>query len=341
LFYRLGKLALLSIAVLPGLVLFAPVFIAGKVISIQKSKEALAASTVKIKARDVVATWKLLVSMALAPALLTFDACVITWWAHHNRVQGFVPEWVPIWAVGIFSIFLLPSICYASLRFGEIGMDIVKSLRPILISLSPTSGNALVKLRERRRNLATEVTELINTLGPELFPDFDSARIVADPFRDESVPSSRFNHQRTPSERSAFSGDSIFSSPISPTKESTGADGLLSLGGVPSGQSHLPRNESFKNLGNIGLFASHPHTPRSRSRTSSSGGLAGSAGFPIQAFSTLDSKEGFEEVSKKIRGAMRERGQRRKSRDGGWGIGGDDDDDGTMTPVSEYGKKDN
>ena len=69
LIYRTSKLALLSIAVLPGTILFAPVFIAGKIISIRKSKEALAASSVKVRAKDVVATWKLLVSMALAPAL--------------------------------------------------------------------------------------------------------------------------------------------------------------------------------------------------------------------------------------------------------------------------------
>jgi len=36
------------------------------------------------------------------------------------------------------------------------------------------------------------------------------------------------------------------------------------------------------------------------------------AGFPISGFTTLDSKEGFDEASKKIRAAMRERGQMRR-----------------------------
>jgi glycerol-3-phosphate O-acyltransferase/dihydroxyacetone phosphate acyltransferase len=64
---RLGKLAVMAVGTLPGLVLFAPVFVASKLISIKKSREALAASTVKLQGRDVMATWKLLVALALLP----------------------------------------------------------------------------------------------------------------------------------------------------------------------------------------------------------------------------------------------------------------------------------
>src|ERR1700761_5122301 len=191
LFYRLGKIILLSAGVIPGLVLFSPIFIAGKLISIRKSKEALAASTVKIQARDVVATWKLLVSMALAPALYTFYTVLLTYWTYKNRVQGYVPDYVPLWAIVVLGYVIFPTITYAALRFGEIGMDIVKSLRPLFIALSPAHGSMLVRLRERRAALSAQVTDLINTLGPEMFPDFDSARIVADPFHDgEKSPTS-------------------------------------------------------------------------------------------------------------------------------------------------------
>ncbi|KAF2753897.1 hypothetical protein EJ05DRAFT_479920 [Pseudovirgaria hyperparasitica] len=330
LFYRLGKILLLAIAVLPGLILFSPVFIAGKLISIQKSKEALAASSVKINANDVVATWKLLVAMALAPALLITYTIAGTWWAVRNRIQGYLPESVPIFMIPIISIVLLPTITYAALRFGEIGMDIVKSLRPLLVSLSPTSGNSLTKLRERRTKLAGAVTDLINTLGPEMFPDFDAARIVADPLRDDTSPL-RLHRRNTSDSLTTESLDSGSTSPISPDKERRTSIGM----GVPSRQSHLPRNESFKNLGNIGLFATRPTTPhRSRSRTSSAGGSAGSAGFSLQGFSSLDTSAGFDEVSQKIRGAMRERGQRRRS-----GADGFELTSGATTPGSEDGKK--
>ncbi|RDL39594.1 putative CTR1 suppressor protein [Venustampulla echinocandica] len=300
LFYRLAKISVLSIAVLPGLVLFGPVFIASKMISIKKSREALAASTVKLQGRDVMATWKLLVALAFAPILYNFYTILLTYWTYHNRIQGYMPDWVPLWGVVVFGYIFFPAITFAALRFGEVGMDIVKSLRPLVLSLNPASSNIIFKLRERRAQLSAEVTDVINTLGPEVFPDFDSARIIADPFRNERT-----------------------GSPISPTaagftrrdSNQSGASDFTdvgaSIGGGSSMNSNLPRNESFKNLGNIALFATRPPS-RSRSASSSSGGAVGSAAFPLQAFSTLDSKSSFEAVSQKIRGAMRERGQMRR-----------------------------
>ena len=329
LIYRLGKLGVLAIGTLPGLILFAPVFTATKLISIRKSREALAASTVKLQGRDVMATWKLLVAMGFAPALYWLYTILLTWWTYKNRVQGYVPEWVPLWMVFIVGWIIFPSITFAALRFGETGMDIFKSLRPLLLSFNPTSANTLVKLRETRATLSREVTEVINTLGPEMFPDFDSTRIVADPFRDgiaqepQSPRSPR--HARTPS---GFG----FGTPPANTNTAH-AD----LGGGSSTQGYLPRNESFKNLGNIALFASRPPS-RSRSRSSSQGGLAGSAGFPVKAFSTLNSKESFDEVSKKIRGAMQERGKRRRKSEegsGGWDFVGSET--GSATPETESG----
>jgi glycerol-3-phosphate O-acyltransferase/dihydroxyacetone phosphate acyltransferase len=324
LIYRLGKLILLSAGVLPGLVLFSPIFIAGKLISIQKSKEALAASTVKIHARDVVATWKLLVAMALAPTLYTLYTMGLTYWTYKNRVQGHIPDYVPLWAIVVFGYVFFPTITYAALRFGEIGMDIAKSLRPLFVALSPAHGTMLGRIRERRAALSAQVTELINTLGPEMFPDFDSTRVVADPFRDgprspAPLITRRDSNPYTPSESNTPTTPShisfTFQSPDSNTN------------GPYSPHSNFHRNDSFKNLSNIALFASRPGTPhqhRSRSRTNSSG-------FPIQAFSHVDSKESLDEVSQKIRGAMRERGQRRHSeseRAAGY-------ESGTSTPASE------
>lgn len=290
LFYRLGKISVLSIGVIPGLVLFAPVFVASKIISIKKSREALAASTVKLQGRDVMATWKLLVALALAPILYNFYTIILTYWTYRNRVQGYMPDWVPLWAVVIFGYIIFPAITFAALRFGEVGMDIVKSLRPLLVSLNPASSNTVVRLRERRTKLSAEVTDLINTLGPEMFPDFDSARIVMDPFSGEQ-------------------------SPVSPTHSAfsdRGSQPDASIGGGSGINGHqLPRNESFKNLANIGVFSTRPSS-RSRSRSNSNGGAAGSAGFPLKSFSTLDTSAGFDEVSQKIKGAMRERGQLRR-----------------------------
>lgn len=334
LFYRTTKLLLLSVGVLPGLILFSPIFILGKVISIKKSREALAASAVKVKARDVLATWKLLVSMALAPTLYTLYTFILAYLTWTNRFYGMVPDYVPIWAVVLFGYIFFPAITYAALRFGEIGMDIFKSLRPLFLALRPSSGNTLVKLRKRRAVLAADVTDLINELGPEVFDDFDSARIIDDPFKtgaaDEKV--SRFHY-----ENSSEPG-SIDATPQTPTheREDRGKPSFLQLTPLNSGRHNIPHNESFSNLGQIGLFASRPATPtsrRGRSRTSSSGG------FPVQGFTSIDSeKEGlpFDEVSKRIRGAMNDR---RRSGTGGWEVGSDGGSEPT-TPGGRNSKKD-
>jgi glycerol-3-phosphate O-acyltransferase/dihydroxyacetone phosphate acyltransferase len=314
LIWRLLKVSFLSIGVIPGLVLFAPVFIASKYISIKKSREALAASTVKLQGKDVIATWKLLVALAFAPILYTWYTLLLTYWTYRNRVQGYMPTWVPLWSIIIFGYIIFPAITFAALRFGEVGMDIIKSLRPLVLCLNPTSSNTIHKLRERRLKLSAEVTEVINTLGPEMFPDFDSARIVADPFRDGAVsPSSpsQASFHRQDSSHSELSGVSEEDGSYKITRRHTAPMGT---GGTSSmTNDHLPHNESFGNLGSIALFATRPPS-RSRSRSSSSGGGFGSAGFPLKSFSTLDSKGGFDEVSSKIRGAMKERGKQRSRR---------------------------
>lgn len=308
--YRLLKLFIMSIGTLPGLLLFAPVFVATKVISRKKSQEALAASTVKLQGRDVMATWKLLVALAFAPALYAFYTAVFTFWTYHNRIQGLVPEWVPLWVMVWLGMILFPSITFAALRIGEIGMDILKSLRPLVLSLNPSSANTLVKLRQRRQELAQEVTEVINALGPELFPDFDSARIVADPFRE-------------PVHRGDADGERA-------------GDGKPAISVTYQTREELPRNESFHDLASIGFFSTQPPSRnRSRSRSSSISGPSGSTGIHLTPLTQINPHDHHAEVSKRIRGAMRERARerRRRSEDQSWELAssasqtGDEDED--------------
>ncbi|KAF7511841.1 hypothetical protein GJ744_003572 [Endocarpon pusillum] len=332
LIYRLGKLLILSIGTLPGLAMFWPVFVTTKLISMKKSKEALAASSVKLQGRDVITTWKLLVALAFAPALYVYYTAIVSVWLYYNRVNGYytnqvprwmiartyIPDWVPLWVFAIFFLMLCTSITFAALRIGEIGMDIVKSLPPLFVALNPSSSNTLVRLRARREQLSAAVTELINTLGPEVFPDFDAERIVADPFREGAYQSKLKRMDREtasePSTPTEIEGDDH---PSSPTGKSFGL---------------LPRNESFQNLGGFGFFATRPPS-RSRSRNSSTGDLAMSGS--IKAFSTLDHKESFDEVTRRIRGAMQERGKERSRRQSEGESSWDMASSGAATPGSE------
>ncbi len=306
-FYRLIKLAILSAGVLPGLILFAPVFIATKYISHQKAKTALAGSTVKIQGKDVIATWKLLVSLAFAPVLYNFYTSLTAYFVYKDRLGGRVPEWVPIWAVFIAGWIFFPTITFAALRFGEVGMDILKSLRPLLLCIIPSSSYSISQLRERRAELSAQVAELINTFGPEMFDDFDHTRLVYD------------SHVRTPATTSpttdTHDAAAAAKPPVSRSQSGASSPGtsgtgspLLTRRNTTQSSRAIPRNESFSNIGKAPLFATRPPS-RNRSRSSSAGF---GAGFPVSGFTTLDSKEGFAQANAKIREAMRERGELRR-----------------------------
>ncbi|KAI1482134.1 hypothetical protein F4774DRAFT_332126 [Daldinia eschscholtzii] len=299
LLYRIIKLLVLSIGVIPGLVLFAPVFVASKIISHKKAKEALAASSVKIQGRDVMATWKLLVAMAFAPVLYNLYSILLSFKVYQDHLWGYVPEWVPFWLVFIAGWIVFPAITFAALRFGEVGMDIFKSLRPLVLCISPTASNSIHKLRERRAELAEKVVQVINDLGPDMYEDFEHTRLIADPSR-------------------ADGSLSIKEPTVSDRTEPTPPDSPhLSRKNTTKSSQAIPRNESFSNIGAIGMFATRPPSrSRSRSRSSSSGGGFGSGGFPVSGFTALDTHEGFNEASNKIRAAMRQRGQLRRRKSG-------------------------
>ncbi|KAJ1956254.1 Glycerol-3-phosphate/dihydroxyacetone phosphate acyltransferase, partial [Dipsacomyces acuminosporus] len=69
--WRLAWLLLMGLVALPGTILNIPVFVVTSVVSKRKAKAALAASTVKVRARDVIATWKILITLVLVPLLYT------------------------------------------------------------------------------------------------------------------------------------------------------------------------------------------------------------------------------------------------------------------------------
>jgi glycerol-3-phosphate O-acyltransferase/dihydroxyacetone phosphate acyltransferase len=120
-FYRLALLLWWTMLALPGTILHAPIFILAKVISHKKAKEALAASSVKIQGRDVLATWKVLVSLAVTPLVYVAYTIAVTITAYHYDLAPTWRHWMP---VVVFCA--LPALGYAALKFGEAGMDVAK-----------------------------------------------------------------------------------------------------------------------------------------------------------------------------------------------------------------------
>lgn len=173
LLYRLLKLVILSMLTLPGLLLFSPVFLLTSYMSKRKTAEALAESSVKIRGFDVMATWKILISAGLTPLCYTLYIIAAIALNSHNQVYGFLPPRFPTWAIALSASIFLPSITYAALIFGEQGMDLLKSLYPLVLSLSPRSTYILEELRDDRRRLVVQVRETVNRFGGDLFTDCD------------------------------------------------------------------------------------------------------------------------------------------------------------------------
>lgn len=173
LLYRLVLLLIWAVLALPGTILNGPVIILASVISRRKAREALAASVVKVAGRDVLATWKILICLGAAPLLYTFYAILAT--AVAVRMQA--PLGVRL-CTPFLVIFALPFMNYAALKFGEAGMDVLKSLRPLILALGPGHQRDLDKVKDMRMRLSNEVVGVINEFGPKLYDDFDQFRIL-------------------------------------------------------------------------------------------------------------------------------------------------------------------
>lgn len=173
LLYRLAKLVFMLILTLPGLVLFAPIFVLTSHMSRRKTAEALAASSVKIRGNDVMATWKILIAAALAPVFYIFYTVVLVCLKNCDRTGGIIPTKTPTIVLVVLSLIILPSITYAALLFGEQGVDILKSLYPLILSMNPRSSHAVAALLEERNNLVVQVRDMVDRFGPQLFPDCD------------------------------------------------------------------------------------------------------------------------------------------------------------------------
>ncbi|TIC18191.1 hypothetical protein E3Q13_02064 [Wallemia mellicola] len=177
LLYRIELLTIWGLLALPGAVLHIPVFFIAKIISHKKAKEALAASTVKIKARDVVGSWKVLVSLALIPLLYTIYVILATYvartYGEELGLSEFVIKWSPIWA-----LLSLPYLGISALKFGEVGMDVYKSLRPLFVSLLPWNEKELMKVKVMRQDLSNELADIIDEYGPKQMEDFEKMKVL-------------------------------------------------------------------------------------------------------------------------------------------------------------------
>lgn len=165
---QLVKVCVFFVLCLPGTIMFSPVFVLARHISRRKAREALAGLAVKIKAKDVLGTWKILVAMGVAPMLYIFWLVCGTWLVKLQGVR------YPLWMVFVVFYSWLVLTTYASLRIGETGIDYYKQLKPLVYALLLYHVDLKIEeLKETRRTLSRQVTEFCDKYGPSMFDDYD------------------------------------------------------------------------------------------------------------------------------------------------------------------------
>ncbi|KIK58616.1 hypothetical protein GYMLUDRAFT_170760 [Collybiopsis luxurians FD-317 M1] len=171
--YRISLLIVWATFALPGTILNGPIFLLASIISKRKAQADLAASTVKVSGRDVLATWKGLIALGVAPLLYMFYACLASVIA--LRI-GAPLGWVMLVPVGVF--IALPVMSFAALKFGEAGVDVLKSLGPLIMALIPGQQRSLERLRNTRERLSNEVMSLIQEFAPRLYDNFEKMQTI-------------------------------------------------------------------------------------------------------------------------------------------------------------------
>lgn len=233
LIHRIIKLWVFVILALPGSILFLPVFIIAKRFSNKKQKAALAGSLVKVKANDVVATWKILVSLGLAPifyilyASIAFSVVKRYYDVQINGVLLFI---------GLYCFNVL--ITYSALITGEQGMDIFKSLRPLYLSL--LDGSSIRELKLLRKELSEEITAIVNEFGSKLFPNDFNLFELTEEEEDEITRNLKLKRNR----RSSIKDTNISASNSSTSLSSQ----FSSSSSVSDGVSLITNSQSYSNI---------------------------------------------------------------------------------------------
>ncbi|KZT68482.1 glycerol-3-phosphate O-acyltransferase [Daedalea quercina L-15889] len=169
--YRLGLLIFWSMLALPGVVLNSPILVAASLISRKRAKEALIGSTVKIAAKDVIATWKILVSLMVGPIVYGLYALLVTLIVFG---RGFSLMWLLYGPIIV--LLALSLLTYAALKSGEASVDIVKSLSPLIVTLVPGKSRSLDSLKALRMQLVERLEDVVNDFGPKINENFNECR---------------------------------------------------------------------------------------------------------------------------------------------------------------------
>ncbi|KAF9349839.1 hypothetical protein BGX26_011913 [Mortierella sp. AD094] len=162
--FLLPALFLLS---LPGTLLFGPVGLLATSAANYKGRQAMLAFQTYLPVsrwpgRDVIATWKIVVSLALMPVCFILYATILTITvAHWEALQDFwtMGRLVAFWIISAFVVF--PTISYCTVWLWEWQIDLKMQVQVWWWKLY--GGNA--EMKRWRKDLCGRMSELVNRMG--------------------------------------------------------------------------------------------------------------------------------------------------------------------------------
>lgn len=147
-------LCLMLLAAIPAIFLNLPVGLIARLYAEQRRKKALARSKVKINARDVMLSEKVVLCIVLVPTL---------WVIYGLGLYYFTGLDGPAIALCFLA---MPLFSYMSIMWAEAGMVDLKDLRPYVMRLFPSARRRLAKLPSTRKKLQYDLRSFIKRVGP-------------------------------------------------------------------------------------------------------------------------------------------------------------------------------
>jgi len=159
------QVLLLAPVALPAMLLSIPVGLMTALLAEKERKKALAGSTVKVKAVDVVASYKILVALVIVPLYNLLLAIVVTWFSG-----------LGLWMFPA-ALLVQPVLAYVLILVCDHFVRCVKHCAAIMHFQCSCSG-AFRRLEEQRGQLKERVAAIVEELGPEIYGDFEAVRVI-------------------------------------------------------------------------------------------------------------------------------------------------------------------
>jgi len=179
--YSLTLVIISSVFALPGALLNGPIALVIRFLSERERKKALAASTVKLRGTDVLASHKMLC------AICAFPLAALVWTYAFNLVCKHFTNFDPsvIHKLTIIFLFIWPLYSYAMIRSADGAVRHFRNMKARFLVL--LFGEKIRQLQEAREKLQERVREFVDKHGAEVLEDFERTRIINnDRFRKDS-----------------------------------------------------------------------------------------------------------------------------------------------------------